>query len=77
MLCSSRHLAMYKESESILKEVLAFREKQHGEDSVEVADALNDLEWQHIQQNETTQREQVSSSLVASTALSYLMFWLT
>ena len=43
MLCPSRHLAMYKESESILKEVLAICEKQHGGDSVEVASALNTL----------------------------------
>ncbi len=34
---------MYKESESILKEVLAIREKQNGEDSKEVADTLNSL----------------------------------
>ncbi len=34
---------MYKESESILKAVLATCEEQHGEDSVEVADALNVL----------------------------------
>ncbi len=34
---------MYKESESILKEVLAICEKQNGEDSEEVADALNSL----------------------------------
>ncbi len=35
---------MYKESESIVKEILlAIREKQNGEDSVEVASALNIL----------------------------------
>ena len=43
MLCPSRHLAMYKESKSILKEVLAIREQQHGDDSVEVANALKSL----------------------------------
>ena len=72
MLCPSSHLAMYKESESILKEVLAIREQQHGNDSVEVADALNRLGTTYC-----TMGQLKEGRFVATCYLVILSEWLT